>query len=89
MLSFEDELIVIENGVLCQCKKKNLLTLSVPDETEAIADGVAIAAFERFNNEFAVAGIFIGTNIFDGGPFNFDQLKIPPSKNNSVLNESF
>ena len=40
MLSFEDELIVIENGVLCQCKKKNLLTLSVPDETEAIADGV-------------------------------------------------
>ena len=40
MLSFEDELIVIENGMLCQCRKKNLLTLSVPDETEAIADGV-------------------------------------------------
>ena len=41
MLSmFENDLIVIENGVLCQCRKKNLLTLSVPDETEAIADGV-------------------------------------------------
>ena len=40
MLSFEDELIVIENGVLCQCRKKNLLTLSVPDGTEAIADSV-------------------------------------------------
>ena len=41
MLSmFENDLIVIENGMLCRCRKKNLLTLSVPDGTEAIADSV-------------------------------------------------
>ena len=41
MLSmFENDLIVIENGIVCLCKNKNLLDISFPPGTEAIADGV-------------------------------------------------
>ena len=37
---FEDELIVIENGVLRECKDNDLMTISIPDGTIAIADNV-------------------------------------------------
>ena len=41
MLSmFENDLIVIENGIVCLCKNKNRLEISFPPGTEAIADGV-------------------------------------------------
>ena len=41
MLSmFENDLIVIENGVLRECKDNDLMTISIPDGTIAIADNV-------------------------------------------------
>ena len=41
MLSmFENDMIAIENGIVCLCKNKNLLDIRFPPGTEAIADGV-------------------------------------------------
>ena len=63
---FEDDLIVIENSVLCRCKNKMLKILDIPEGTEAIADEV----FQSCSGLMAVTlpptVTKIGDNAFEG-----------------------
>ena len=63
---FEDDLIVIENSVLCRCKNKMLKILDIPEGTEAIADEV----FQNCSGLMAVTlpptVTKIGENAFEG-----------------------
>ena len=63
---FEDDLIVIENSILCRCKNKMLKILDIPEGTEAIADEV----FQNCSGLMAVTlpptVTKIGENAFEG-----------------------
>ena len=63
---FEDDLIVIENSILCRCKNKMLKILDIPEGTEAIADEV----FQNCSGLMAVTlpptVTKIGDNAFEG-----------------------
>lgn len=67
MLSmFENDLIVIENGVLIECKKKNVFSLGLFDGIQAIADGVFQNCTNLQDIELPSTLTKIGNNAFEG-----------------------
>lgn len=67
MLSmFENDLIVIENGVLIECKKQNVFSLNLFDGIQAIADGVFQNCTNLQDIELPSTLTKIGNNAFEG-----------------------
>ena len=63
---FEDELIVIENGVLRECKDNDLMTISIPDGTIAIADNVFRNCTNLIEISLPQTLTKIGSHAFEG-----------------------